>query len=144
MNTDQIAAESRAAHASEQLYRMEVVEKPWGREKIFTKVAHASEQGSADCIREIVNQYFGVEMSISAERAMERIAAVQLRRTPATKTIATVPRDCGEDTKRLEQEICDLAYRVICEHSGECEIVNLPNEMQCRIDAAMKSQTDKP
>ena len=35
----------------------------------------------------------------------------------------------------VTKKIIDLAYRVICEHSGECEIENLPNEMQCIADA---------
>ena len=39
-----------------------------------------------------------------------------------------------DQSEQVAQKLIDLAYRVICENSGECEVENLPNEMQCIYD----------
>lgn len=41
-------------------------------------------------------------------------------------------------SEKLAQNLIDLAYRVICERSGECGIDELPNEMQCMFDSVIK------
>jgi transcription elongation factor Elf1 len=53
----------------------------------FEPAAQPQRSEPIDGVREILNQYFGVEMSISAERAMERIAAIMTQKPeqpPAT------------------------------------------------------------
>lgn len=121
---------------------------PKSRDERVAIIQAACEKAVDAKERELINLRFAydeLERQLRAAQAGDDDAS-ESRETNAYK-INTKARETFEDirpdrvaqSRDVTKRIIDLAYRVICLHSGECEIENLPNEMQCIADSVAQA-----